>query len=118
MDSWIDDDECLSPMSPMSSINLQWTDLESLVELDAVDTDNEVGILEVTSDLKVHNITSVYPPKSSTNSTWSINDDDTYFDNQCHTTGENDKPDTAEEKDEKQMNLTVSSEQKISDHTL
>ena len=45
MDSWIDDDEDLSPMSTMSSVNLQWTELEGLVELSTVDTDKEVGDL-------------------------------------------------------------------------
>ena len=100
MDSYLDDDEDLSPMSQMSSINLQWTDLESLVELDTVDTDKQVGDLEVISELKVNNQTSIYPSKTSYNSTWSINDDCKYFNNQCHNIGENDKPDTTAEKDE------------------
>ena len=114
MDSYIDDDENLSPMSPMSLINLQWTDLESLVELDNVDTDKQVGDLEVISELKVNHETSIYPSKTSNNSTWSINDDCKYFDNQCHNIGENDKPDNEEIQ---QVDLTVSSEQKTSSHT-
>ena len=114
MDSWIDDDEDLSPMSTMSSVNLQWTELEGLVELNTVDTDKEVGDLEVPSELKLNNKTSIYPSKSSNNSTWSINDDCKYFDNQCHNIGENDKPDNEEIQ---QVDLTVSSEQKTSSHT-